>query len=104
MARSDRERRIAKITQEYRESQTLGECIKIARTSAGLTQEELSSLTGIHPALISRYETGALSGSGMTLVMAYKLSQRLNVPLVKLAKLAQKEKLSASKEKEEQND
>ena len=48
--------------------QNLGRAVNALRTSAGLTQEELSNRTGVHATYVSDVERGARNPSWATLV------------------------------------
>lgn len=43
------------------EEKTVGEIIREARKSAGMTQEEVAEKLGISRSVIAKYETGAIS-------------------------------------------
>jgi transcriptional regulator with XRE-family HTH domain len=60
-----------------------GDSIRLAqvRKSKGLTQEQLSALSGVSRVSIARYETGAISPTIRNLL---KLSSALKVPVDKL--------------------
>jgi transcriptional regulator with XRE-family HTH domain len=56
------------MAQPDRIQRSLGRAIKELRTSRGITQEELSHRTGLHPTYISDVERGARNPSFRTVV------------------------------------
>jgi transcriptional regulator with XRE-family HTH domain len=54
--------------EEQEVQRTLGLAVKELRARAGLTQEQLSDTTGVHPTYISDVERGARNPSWATLV------------------------------------
>jgi transcriptional regulator with XRE-family HTH domain len=60
----------------------LGQAVKRIRAERGLTQEELSSRTGLHPTYISDIERGARNPSFETIV---RLAAGLEVPVARIA-------------------
>ena len=46
---------------------TLGEAVRLVRTSEGLSQSDLASLTGLTQATLSRYESGSREPDAGTL-------------------------------------
>jgi transcriptional regulator with XRE-family HTH domain len=61
--------------------QNLGLAVKALRTNLGITQEELSNRTGVHPTYVSDVERGARNPSWATLV---KLVHGLNATMAEL--------------------
>jgi transcriptional regulator with XRE-family HTH domain len=59
----------------------LGLAVKALRTNLGITQEELSNRTGVHPTYVSDVERGARNPSWATLV---KLVHGLNATMAEL--------------------
>jgi len=54
----------------------VGKVIRSLRTVCGLRQEDLSEMTGVHPVVICRIETGAAACAPITL---YKLAEGLGL-------------------------
>jgi transcriptional regulator with XRE-family HTH domain len=59
----------------------LGLAVKTLRTNLGITQEELSNRTGVHPTYISDVERGARNPSWATLV---KLAHGMNATMAEV--------------------
>lgn len=68
-------------TDTARVQRRLGLAVKAIRSDAGLTQEELSRRTGLHPTYVSDIERGARNPSFAVLV---RLATGLEVPLERL--------------------
>lgn len=59
----------------------IGERIRIARKKAGLSQEKLAELAGVHPTYVGQLERGEKNA---TIESIYRISSALNTPLDRL--------------------
>jgi len=63
--------------------QRLGRAVKVVRISRGLTQEQVSAASGLHPTYISDIERGARNPSWEAIT---RLADGIGVPVSELAR------------------